>query len=267
MGLHDYEGARSRGLSRRRPARWYHWLLLLLGVIALSIAAGVIVSNTGRADTAPDVGRVGSFGSTDSTAAPIAQPTTDPTPEIAADSASATTPPGPPEEPAISVSTHQATLPSVAEDTDAAEPTRLAIASLNLDAEIVPVGVDPGGQMEIPARGDQIGWYRFGPTPGAEQGTVVLASHITTADGWGVLAGLADLESGDRIVVSIDEGAELGYTVTSRWVEAKADLDTAALFDRTSEPRIVLVTCTGPWVAERGAHRDNLIVAAIPDAG
>lgn len=141
-------------------------------------------------------------------------------------------------------------------------PTLLTIESLGVSARVVAVGVAPDGQMEIPERGDQIGWYRHGPAPGAAHGSAVLASHITTRTGWGVLAGLGELGRGDPIVVHTAAG-EIHYTVRARAVVPKADLDTAELFARQGEHRLLIVTCGGPWVEAEGAHRDNVIVEAV----
>ena len=45
-------------------------------------------------------------------------------------------------------------------------PVGLRIPSLGIDAPVRAVGVDADGEMEVPAATD-VGWYRFGPAPGA----------------------------------------------------------------------------------------------------
>lgn len=144
-----------------------------------------------------------------------------------------------------------------------AVPVRLGIPSLDVDADVVPVGVAADGQMEIPPGGDDIGWYRFGPDPAGDAGSTVLASHVATPDGWGVLSRLGDLRAGDEMVLSTDEG-ERRYVVQSRRTVPKTDLDTAELFSRDGPARLMVVTCGGPWLPETGAHRDNIIVEAVP---
>ena len=42
-------------------------------------------------------------------------------------------------------------------------------------AAVVPVGLAPNRQMEVPAAAD-VGWYRLGPRPG-DNGSAVLAAH------------------------------------------------------------------------------------------
>ena len=60
-----------------------------------------------------------------------------------------------------------------------------------------------------------MGWYRFGPTPGAESGgSVVIAGHLDSKRfGLGPLARLRDVEVGQPIEVTLADGATSTYTV------------------------------------------------------
>jgi hypothetical protein len=65
---------------------------------------------------------------------------------------------------------------------------RLAVPALGVDAPVEPVGIRDDGQMALPDDVDRLGWYRFGPVPGAE-GSAVLAGHVDDAEqGLGALA-------------------------------------------------------------------------------
>lgn len=161
--------------------------------------------------------------------------------------------------------TRPATLDSLSRAGDETpRPTRVTIPALQIQVEVDPVGVRADGQMEIPDRGDRVGWYRFGAHPGADRGSAVLASHVNTSeDGPGVLAEIGDLAVGYEVVVDTTAG-EVRYAVTARRTVAKSELDTRALFDRDGTARLVLVTCGGPWVPQDGAYRDNVLVEATP---
>lgn len=144
-------------------------------------------------------------------------------------------------------------------------PVSIAIPVLGIDVPVRPVGVDDEGLMEIPTSGQEVGWYRFGPAPGADTGSSVLASHVNTrAEGEGVLARLGDLGPGDTVTVALEDGSTVDYAVTERRTVPKLDLDEAALFDRSGPHRLALVTCGGPWLEERSSYRDNVIVTAVP---
>ena len=79
-----------------------------------------------------------------------------------------------------------------------AAPVRLSVPARGIDAPLDPVGVEPEGEMTLPRDVDRVGWYRFGPAPGAAEGTVVLAGHVDDVDqGLGAL-GLAAAAFGAR---------------------------------------------------------------------
>ena len=56
-------------------------------------------------------------------------------------------------------------------------PRQLQLPTIGVvDAPVTSVGVEPNGDMEIPGA-REVGWYQYGPTPGAD-GSAVLAAHI-----------------------------------------------------------------------------------------
>jgi hypothetical protein len=144
-------------------------------------------------------------------------------------------------------------------------PLRLRIASVDVDMPIASAGVLPDGQMDLPEDPRKIGWYRFGPGPGEERGSVVLGGHVdSNRYGVGPLARLAAVEVGARIVVTDAAGAPVRYRVTSVERISKAALPTQRLFDRDSAPRLVVITCGGRYLPEAGGYEDNIVVLARP---
>ena len=169
--------------------------------------------------------------------------------------------PPPPAAAAPTVTTRDA-APTVVPQRPA--PVRLAVPALGVDAPVEPVGVRDDGQMALPDDVDRLGWYRFGPAPGAE-GSAVLAGHVDDADqGLGALAPLRDAEPGAEVVVTDAAGTATRWRVVSREVLEKQALPVDRLFARTGEPRLVLVTCGGPFLPGVGGYRDNVVVVAEP---
>ena len=169
--------------------------------------------------------------------------------------------PPPPAAAAPTVTTRDA-APTVVPQRPA--PVRLAVPALGVDAPVEPVGVRDDGQMDLPDDVDRLGWYRFGPVPGAE-GSAVLAGHVDDADqGLGALAPLRDAEPGAQVGVTDAAGTATRWRVVSREVIGKQALPVDRLFARTGEPRLVLVTCGGPFLPDVGGYRDNVVVVAEP---
>ncbi|RBY84045.1 class F sortase [Blastococcus sp. TF02A-30] len=153
-------------------------------------------------------------------------------------------------------------LPPTAEPAPA--PARIAVPALGIDAPVDAVGVAADGQMELPEDVSRVGWYRFGPTPGAA-GSAVLAGHVDDAEqGLGALAPIADAEVGAEVVVTEAAGTVTRWRVVSREVITKQVLPVDRIFAREGAPRLTLVTCGGPFQPELRSYRDNVVVVAEP---
>lgn len=160
--------------------------------------------------------------------------------------------------------TRPATLEAASTAETAPAPSRLRAPGLGLDVPLDAVGVAPDGQMEVPEDADVAGWYRYGPRPGDEAGSVVVAGHVDDASGPGAFLALTRAQEGEEIIIELDDGTELTYTVTARQTTDKKELPVDDLFDRDGAPRLQLITCTGDWSASTGRYTDNLVLTATP---
>lgn len=147
-----------------------------------------------------------------------------------------------------------------------ARPVRLSLPSLDLVVELDAVGISPDGQMEIPDDVARAGWYRHGPAPGSDDGSVVVAGHVDGTTGPGAFFGLTRLADGAEVVVELDDGTSTSYRVVGGESVAKPDLPVDELFRRDGEPVLRLVTCTGEWSPQAGHYTDNLVITAEPVA-
>jgi hypothetical protein len=142
-------------------------------------------------------------------------------------------------------------------------PLGLTIDRLGGPAPVIPVGVGNDGLMVVPEDVDTVGWYRFGPAPGAQEGRVVLVGHRDArGQGRGFLHGLSTMQPGDRLTVDTEDGA-LAYVVTARTGFPRSALP-AALFDRTGPAELILISCGGRYVPGQG-YEQNVVVFASPE--
>ncbi|MFJ7059638.1 class F sortase [Streptomyces microflavus] len=146
-------------------------------------------------------------------------------------------------------------------------PQLLVIPRLRMKAPIDPVGVAPDGKTEVPEDARRVGWYRFGPAPGSAKGSAVIVGHVDSrTQGLGVLAGLDDARADDRIDVRSTGGVTAVYRIVSRRTIPKGELADSGVFRRDGSPVLTLVTCTGPFLKDRGGYQDNLVITAVPEA-
>jgi LPXTG-site transpeptidase (sortase) family protein len=163
------------------------------------------------------------------------------------------------------VTARPATVPPVDEPDG---PSEVRFPAIGVSAPVVPVGVRPDGSMAIPKDVQQVGWYRFGPQPGDPAGVTVLAGHVDSkAQGRGAMFRMRELDSGDTIEVRAADGTVLTYRVVSKETIVKKRLPTERLFARDGPPRLVLITCGGPFLPALSSYRDNLVVVAEPTVG
>lgn len=149
---------------------------------------------------------------------------------------------------------------------DVAAPTRVDVADLDVTIAVEPVGVAPDGQMVIPPDADIAGWYEFGPPPGSETGTSVIAAHVDSvaSGGLGPFARLAELERGDQVSTTDADGRTTTFDVVSVEMVAKSDITWHDVFTREGDPRLVLITCGGSWDSAAEHYSDNVLVTAVP---
>jgi sortase (surface protein transpeptidase) len=146
-------------------------------------------------------------------------------------------------------------------------PVRLVIDELGVDAPVEPHGVDSEGRMDVPDNIEEVGWYRFGPSPG-EPGSAVLAAHVDLAGpGRGLFYDLDDLEPGDEVEVGYDDGTSVRFSVTARAIYEKTELPLDVVFSRAGSPVLTLVTCGGEFSRSARSYDSNVVVFAVPIAG
>jgi hypothetical protein len=144
-------------------------------------------------------------------------------------------------------------------------PVQVSLGSVGVDLPVRPVGVAADGQMQLPPDPRVLGWYRYGPAPGASTGgSVVVAGHLDSRRlGLGPLVRLRDLQVGDRVVVTTADGATSRYTVRQI---ARFDRQAlpAEVFSRSGPELLRIVTCGGEYDAAAGGYEQNLVVTAVP---
>ncbi len=138
------------------------------------------------------------------------------------------------------------------------DPVRVVIPAIEVDAQVISVGLLENGDMDVPPFG-LAGWYKLGPAPGAG-GPAVIVAHVDTKKGPDVFYHLEKLEPGDKILVYGEDGDAATFVVDSKEQRLKSELPTDRIWDDTWEPVIRLITCGGDFDQEWGHYLSNVIV-------
>lgn len=146
------------------------------------------------------------------------------------------------------------------ETSTVAKPVRVVIPAIDVDADLVALGLNDDGSMEVPDFG-LAGWYEPGPRPG-EPGPAVIAAHVDSVSGPDVFFRLRDLTAGDKIRVEHADGSDTTFVVKDSEQQLKVDLPVKRIWNDTDNMVLRLITCGGEFDTSERSYLSNLIVYA-----
>ena len=135
----------------------------------------------------------------------------------------------------------------------ASAPARVRMASLGIDAPVSAVGIDIArGVLGVPPPIHRTAWWKDGAAPGAKTGSILIAGHVdNAAGGVGAFFRLHEASRGALVTVTTRAGRIFTYRVVSVRNYPKNRLPTS-VWSLRGRPRLVLVTCGGPFLAALG---------------
>jgi Sortase domain len=179
-----------------------------------------------------------------------------------------------PPQPPAATGTATATAPTSAAATSApavqgptlpaSVPVRVDVPAIGASSELVQLGLNPDGTVEVPPleRDSKAGWYRDSPTPG-EVGPSVILGHVDSAEfGPGVFFRLGALRPGDQISVGRADGSTAVFTVDRVESVPKDDFPTLEVYGNTDRAELRLITCGGDFDPSARSYVDNIVVFA-----
>jgi hypothetical protein len=135
-----------------------------------------------------------------------------------------------------------------------------------VSAPVVPV-VAEGRSLIPPADPSQLGWWIGSAPAGSSTGSTILIGHVDSArSGPGALyqVGLGHLKPGDPITTQTAAGVTFTYRVYAQQIIVKSHGLPDTIFTSSGPPRLVIITCGGPFDRADGNYLDNVVVFAAP---
>jgi sortase A len=141
-------------------------------------------------------------------------------------------------------------------------PVRLQIEKLDVDAEVIQVGLTPEGAVDVPKGPLEAGWYNLGPKPG-EVGSAVIDGHYGWKDGkQAIFDELSKLKKGDRIYVTAKDGSVSTFEVRESRTYKAGENPSDVFFSSDGKAHLNLITCSGSWNANEESYSTRLVVFA-----
>ena len=141
------------------------------------------------------------------------------------------------------------------------QPARLDVPSIAVHTNLVDLGLNPDGTLEVPSEPLLAGWYTGSPTPG-ERGPAVIAGHVDAREtGPAVFYRLGQVLPGAAVDVTRRDGSVAHFRVTAVRSYAQKDFPTQTVYGNTSRATLRLITC-GDWNEESQEYDGNVVVFA-----
>nr|WP_107056155.1 class F sortase [Streptomyces griseus] len=144
-----------------------------------------------------------------------------------------------------------------------AEPLRLHIPKIDVDAPFTDLSIAANGHLEPPPADDTnlVGWHAGGASPG-EIGTSIIAGHVDTKTSAAVFVRLGELDRGDTFYVTRADGRRATFRVDSVETFDKDSFPSDRVYDDTDTAQARLITCAGDYDRSVRDYTDNLVVFA-----
>jgi len=140
-------------------------------------------------------------------------------------------------------------------------PVLVSIPQIEVEAEIIDLGLNPDGTLEVPKDFGLTGWYTGRSVPG-NVGPSVVVGHVDSTTGPAVFYRLRDLSPGDIIEIYRSDGTLALFRVTGTEMVLKDEFPTDQVYGPTAEPTLRLITCGGTYDKSAFSYRSNFIVYA-----
>ncbi|MEU2429066.1 class F sortase [Streptomyces sp. NPDC007861] len=147
-------------------------------------------------------------------------------------------------------------------DRSRAEPARLRIPAIGVDAPVMKLALDAAGSLDVPPadKANVAGWYAKGPAPG-EAGTAVVAGHVDTPSGRAVFFSLGALRKGSTVEVARRDRHTAVFKVDAVEIHPRKGFPSRKVYGSSAVPQLRIITCGGGYSRTAG-YLGNVVVYA-----
>ncbi|MFI8089835.1 class F sortase [Streptomyces sp. NPDC086080] len=143
-----------------------------------------------------------------------------------------------------------------------AVPQRVRIPAIQVDAPVLPVGLDAEGWVDAPPPQDPnlAGWFTGAVSPG-EKGTAVVVGHVDNAQGPAVFYALGALKKGNRVEIARGDGKTAVFEIYGIEVFSKNDFPGDRVYASKGTAELRVITCGGGFTQQNG-YDGNVVAFA-----
>jgi len=141
-------------------------------------------------------------------------------------------------------------------------PVSLRIPVLNIETSFTaPLSLSQSGEVIVPTDNNKVGWYENSPTPG-EIGPAIVMGHVDSYTGPAIFFYLGQLNPGDDIYITREDGSEAHFVVTLLERYRQNEFPSQKVYGNIDHAGLRLITCSGIYKQGVGRYTHNLVVYA-----
>ncbi|MBZ9643069.1 class F sortase [Streptomyces sp. PSKA30] len=141
-------------------------------------------------------------------------------------------------------------------------PDRVRIPAIQVNAPMMPVGLDSAGWVDAPPpeNTNLAGWFTGAVAPG-EKGTAVIVGHVDNHQGPAVFYGLGSLKRGNRVEVTRQDRRTAVFEIYSIEVFEKNNFPGDRVYGSKGTAELRVITCGGGF-SEQNGYDGNVVAFA-----
>jgi hypothetical protein len=141
-------------------------------------------------------------------------------------------------------------------------PDRVRLPAIQVDAPVIPVGLDAQGWVAAPPPEDPnlAGWFTGGVSPG-EKGTAVVVGHVDNQQGPAVFYGLGALKKGNLVEIARKDQKTAVFEIYGIEVFEKNNFPGDRVYGSKGSPELRVITCGGGFSQQNG-YDGNVVAFA-----
>lgn len=132
-------------------------------------------------------------------------------------------------------------------------PTAVRIPALGVHSNLLQLGLNGDGSLQVPTDYTKAGWYDQGPYPGdANSPPALIVGHVDSDHGPAIFYRLSELQVGDKAFVKRADGSTATFVVYRTGSFSKARYPASSIYASSQRPELRLITCTGQFDQQSG---------------
>jgi sortase (surface protein transpeptidase) len=140
----------------------------------------------------------------------------------------------------------------------ASPPVAVTIPAIGVQSNLIHLGLNPDGTVQVPTSFHVAGWYDQSVTPG-QVGPTIILGHVDSKAGPGIFFRLGALKPGDDVAVKRTDGRTVTFKITAVRSYFKQQFPTIDVYGNTPTPTIRLITCGGTFDRSTGHYLSNIV--------